>query len=307
MRLTSKITLTFCSLILILNNAYAEENAEFKSKINECNQLVKNDYAKKALDFSLQLIKQNKASRDALSCKGKAELALEQFSQAIETFKQVSQLSSTLTDKMMAQALLGNAYKGNKQIAEALESYRAALDSSKSAGNKGFERVSHELIASALFAGDKYDEALAEYQIALKLAQNDGERANIFERMAECYERQQNRDSAIEYQIKAALTHTKYGDLDKQANAQLELARMYIENNALNQAKTSIDKVLGFVKDNSDYWEAKCDIYLARLMHLSRKDAEARSLLASANKLNQALADKGLADLIQSTAASLLE
>jgi len=290
-----------CALVMSGHNVLAADSDEFKNKISECNQLVKSDKAQSALDFSAQLIKQNKLSRDAYVCKGRAELTLDQFPQAIDTFKQVKQLSVSPIDKMMAQALLGNAYKANKQTAEALESYKQALELSKSTNNKGLEKVSHELIASALFLGEKYDEALAEYQIALKLAQNDGERAEIFERMAESYERQAKRDVAIEYQIKAVLAHSQYSDLDKQANAQLELGRLYIEANLLDQAKSSIDKVLALAKDGSEYWEAKSYIYLARLNHVAKNDKEAMDLLAKADRLNQTLDDSELKELILST------
>lgn len=307
MKIKTRISLIACGLTLSIGNILAAESTDFQQKISECNQLIKSDKVQSALELSIQLVKQNKTNREVYICKGRAELALEQFPQAIDTFKQVNQLSLGAMDKMMAQALLGNAYKANKQGAEALESYKQALEISKTTGNKGLVRVSRELIASTLFLGEKYDEALAEYQNALKLAQNDEERAEIYERIAECYERQVKRDVAIEYQVKAVLAHSRYGDLDKQANAQLELGRLYIEANVLDQAKSTIDKVLNLAKGGSEYWEAKSYIYMAKLMHKLHKDIEAKEFLASAEKLNQAINDKDLVGLIQTTLKELTQ
>lgn len=298
MKTIKKIALIHLAFAMGFGHALAADNNEFNNKVNECNQLVKNDKAQNALDLSLQLIKQNKSNRDAQVCKGRAELSLEQNQQAIETFKVVSQLSSTAMDKMMSQALLGNAYKANKQADEALASYKAALEIAKTMRNQGLERVSHELIASALFLGKKYDEAIPEYQLASKLAQNDRERAESYERLAECYEKLAKLDLAIEYQVKASLAHTKYSDLDTQANVQLELGRMYTEANLFDQAKSTIDKVLALAQGGSDYWEAKSYIYLAKLMHAMHNNKEATDLLVKADRLNQKLGDETLKELI---------
>jgi len=304
MKLINKITFAVCGLALNVTNVLAAENSDMENKVSECNQLVRIGKAQNALDISTQLIKQNKTNRNAYACKGRAELALDQFPQAIDSFKQVKQLSVSAIDKMVAQALLGNAYKSNNQTDEALESYKQALEISKTTGNKGLERVSHEMIASALFLATKYDEAISEYQLALKLAQNDGERAQAYERLAECYEKQAKRDLAIEFQVKASLAHTKYSDMDAQVNSQLELGRMYIEANLFDQAKSTIDKVLALAQGGSEYWEAKSYIYLARLMHAMHNDKEATDFLVKADKLNQKLDDKTLKELILATALS---
>ena len=287
------------------NGTLAVDSSEISKKINECNQLLKSENPQKALDLSGQIIQSNSSSRDAFLCKGRAEVALYQYKQAIESFKVVGRLSNSGMDKMMASAMLGNAYKANNQLQEAIEQYQIALEAAKTLKNQGLERVSHELIASALFLATKYDEAISGYQIALKLAQNDAERGDIHERTAEAYEKLGKLDSAIEYQVRASLAHTKYSDIDKQVNSQLELARMYIDAKLYDQASTAIEKVLTVTKDASPYWEAKSYIYMAKLkLALHQKD-KANDLLASANKLNQSLQDKELTDLSDSLSKQL--
>ena len=285
--------------------AMAADSVEISKKLNECNQLLKSENPQKALDLSSQLVQLSPSSRAAFLCKGRAEVALSQRQQSIESFKAVSRLSSNDTEKMMASAMLGNAYKANNQTQEAIEQYKIALEASKSLKNQGFERVSHELIASALFLATKYDEAIAEYQIALKLAQNDGERADIHERTAEAYEKLNKRDAAIEYQVKASLAHTKYSDMDKQVNAQLELARMYIESDLYDQAGKVIEKVLAVTKDASPYWEAKCYIYMAKLKLALHQNDKANDYVALAGKLNEPLQDKDLSELLQNLSKQL--
>lgn len=305
MRLLEKALWTSCLMSLGVSSAFSMDSNEFNKKISECNQMVRESKLQKALELSGQLIKQDKSSRGAQICKGKSELALDQYAQAIETFKIVNQLSSTAMDKMMAQALLGNAYKANKQVTEALASYKNALETAKSIKNQGLERVSHELVASALFLANNYDQAMSEYQVALKLAQNDGERADLYERLAECYEKQSDMDSAINYQIKASLAHTKYSDQDKQANAQLELGRLYFEAKLFDQSAVAIEKVVAMAKDNSQYWESKSYLYLAKVKLATNKSYDAKSLLDAADKINQELKDKDLAELADSLSRQL--
>jgi tetratricopeptide (TPR) repeat protein len=298
-------TMTLVVLCAWSSQVMALDSAELSNRINECNQLIKSDNLQKALDLSSQLIRLNPSSRDVFLCKGRAEVALFQYKQAIESFKTVGRLSSTDIERMMASAILGNAYKTNNQIQEAIEQYKVALETSKTLKNKGFERVSHELIASALFLMMNYDEAIAEYQISQKLAQNDAERADIHERTAEAYEKLNQRDTAIEYQIKASLEHTKYSDMDKQVNAQLELARMYIESGLYDQATNVIEKVLVLTKDASPYWEMKCYIYMAKLKLALHQNDKANEYLVLANRLNEPLQDKDLSELLHNLSKQL--
>ena len=303
MRLLNKMM--FVVLAIWSSGALAIDSAEISKKINDCNQSLKSENPQKALDLSSQIIQLNPSSKDAFLCKARAEVALSQYKQAIESFKVVGRLSGSGVDKMMATAMLGNAYKANNQFQDAIEQYKMALETAKTLKNQGLERVSHELIASALFLASKYDEAISEYQIALKLAQNDAERADIHERTAEAYEKLGKLDSAIEYQVKASLAHTKYSDIDKQVNSQLELARMYIDANLYDQASAAIEKVLAVTKDASPYWEAKSYIYMAKLKLALHQNDKANDLLTSAKKLNQSMQDKELSDLSDSVSKQL--
>ncbi len=300
MRMFKKIAWSICLIYIGLTHVHAANSDALNPKINECNQMLKSFMSQKALDLSEELIKQDKFNRAAQLCKGKSELALGLNAQAISTFHFVEQLSKTSTEKMMAKAFIGNAYLANKQAAEALTNYKVALELAKSEKNLGFERVSHNLIASALFLATNYDEAISEYQIALKLAQNDAERADIYERFAECYEKKSNLDSAIDYQIKAALAHTKYSDQDKQANAQLELGRLYFESRLLDQSMVAIEKVVAMAKDNSPYWESKSYLYLAKTKIAMNKSADAITLLTNAKRINDELKDNEISELIKS-------
>jgi tetratricopeptide (TPR) repeat protein len=292
---------TLLGLIIVagFHTSMAAENTNSESSINQCNQYNSDGSNQKALELANQLLSQNRSNRDALICKGKAELGLNKNLEAIETFKLVKKNTNSNLDKMMAGAMLGNAYKADHRFKEALDEYNGALTISKTLNNKGFERVSNELVASALVEQKKYAEAIDTLNLALKLAQNDSERANIYELIANVYEKDSKIDTAIEYQLKASIAHTKYGDLNQQANVSLELGRLYIVAHNTEKAEYYIQKVHQLAVDNGGpYWEAKSDIYLAKLRLSQDNKKEAGATLDQADKINATLQDKEINDLI---------
>ena len=291
---------------LLFSGTALAENSDLNKKINDCNQFIKDGMPEKALDFAAQLLKQNKGNREVVLCKGRAQTALNQFGGAVDTLKQAEQLSTSPTEHMMAWAMVGNAYLGNQQYSEAIVSYQQSLELAKTQKLKNFERIAQGLIAQTLSAQKQYDEAISHYQAGLKLAGNDGERADTFEKIAAIYEQQGKQDMAIEYQVKAVVTHTHYGDLDNQANAGIELGRMYIAAGIFDQAENSINKVLKLAVDNGGaYWEAKSNWYLAKLKLASHQQSQAKSLLEKALKLAEEVGDAGLANEIVSTMSQL--
>lgn len=290
------VSISFLLLSLFSTISFADD-AELNKKITDCNQLVKNGSPEKALDFSNQLIKKNPKNRDAVLCKARAQMALNQFADAVPTLTTVDQLSSSPNDHMMALAMLGNAYKGNQQLNEAVASYQQSMDIAKAQKNKSFERITYGLVGEAQLLKKQYDEAITSYQSALKLALNDNERADAFEHMANIYNLQQKHNQAIEYQLKAALAYTHYGDLDAQANAGLELGRIYMDAGEYEQAEKSINKILKLAVDNGGaYWEVKSDLYLAQVKIRNHQNNEAQKLLEAAQKLNKEVGDSALSE-----------
>ena len=290
------VSISFLFFVFFSSMAFADD-AELNKKITDCNQLVKNEAPEKALDISNQLLKKNPKNREVFLCKARAQMALNQFADAVPTLTAVDQLSNSPSEHMMSLAMLGNAYKGNKQLSEAILSYQQSMDIAKTQKNKSFERITYSLVAEAKALNQQPDEAIVSYQAALKLALNDNERADAFEHMAAIYNHQQKHNQAIEYQLKATLAYTHYGDLDAQANAGLELGRIYMDAGDFEQAEKSINKILKLAVDNGGaYWEVKSDLYLAKVKMASHQSNEAQKLLEAAQKLNKEVGDSSMAE-----------
>ena len=292
----SFLCLSFLFSALFSTTSFAD-NAELNKKIADCNQLVKSETPEKALDLSDQLFKKNPNNREVVLCKARAQMALNQYADAVPTLTTADQLSNSPNDHMMSIAMLGNAYKGNQHFKEAIASYQQAMDIAKAQKNKIFEHITYGLVGEAQALNKQFDEAIASYQEGLKLALNDNERANAFEHIASIYNQQQKHNQAIEYQIKATLAYTHYGDLDAQANAGLELGRIYMDAGEFEQAERSLNKILKLAVDNGGaYWEVKSDLYLAKVKLASHQNNEAQKLLEAAQKLNKEVGDAYLAE-----------
>lgn len=297
-----------CLLLVLFCKMSFADDGELNTKIADCNQMVKSSSPEKALDLASQLLKKSTKNREVYLCKARAQMSLSRFADAVPTLMIIDQLSNSPNDHMMALAMLGNAYKGNQQLDQAVASYQKSMDIAKTQKNKSFERITFGLIAETQTLNKQYDEAIISYQSALKLALNDNERADAYEHIASIYNIQQKHNQAIEFQVKAALAYTHYGDLDAQANAGLELGRIYMDAGELEQAEKSINKILKLAVDNGGaYWEAKADLYLAKVKLANHQNNEAEKLLQAAQKINKELGDGLLAEAISAASNQLVK
>lgn len=295
------LPISFMLLSLFSTVSFADD-AELNNKIAICNQMVKEGSLEKALDYSNQLIKKNPKSRETVLCKARAQIALNQFSDAVPTLTIVNQLSNSPNDRMVSLAMLGNAYKGNHQYGEAIASYQQSMDIAKTEKNVSFERITHNLIGEVQVINNELDEAIESYQTSLKLALNDNERADAYERVASIFSQEQKHNQAIEYQLKAAIAYMHYGDLDAQANAGLELGRIYMEAGEFDQAEKAINKILKLSVDNGGaYWEVKSNLYLAKLKIATQQNNDALKFLENAMRVNKEVGDSTLAENIELT------
>ena len=298
-------SISFLFLTMFSTLTFAD-SAELNKKIADCNQLIKSGTPEKALDLSNQLFKKNPKNREVVLCKARAQMALNRFADAVPTLTTADQLSNSPNDHMISLAMLGNAYKGNQQFKQAIASYQQGMDIAKAQKNKSFERITYGLVGEVQVLNKQFDDAITSYQEGFKLALNDNERAEAFENIASIYNQQQKHNQAIEYQLKATLAYTKYGDLDAQANAGLELGRIYVDAGEFEQAERSINKILKLAVDNGGaYWEVKSDLYLAKVKLANHQNNEAQKLLEAAQKLNKEVGDAYLAEGISAALSQL--
>ncbi len=115
-----------------------------------------------------------------------------------------------------------------------------------------------------LFENERYDEALKKYNEALKLAENDSEKALIQSKAIICYYRMNDIDNANKAINSFKQTFSKLDIKNYLAEFQIELAGYYIRNKDNANAKKILDEV---IKNYSNtkfenlgrYWMAKLE------------------------------------------------
>ncbi len=139
-----------------------------------------------------------------------------------------------------------------------------------------------------------------------KLSANDNERADNFARIAAAYSKLGNHDLAIENQIKATLAEDRAGDQDHQANAYLELGRIYTAAAQYDKAESAINKTIQLSKEQGGaYWEAKSYYYMALTKAANGQPAVAKTLLTDAQGICEKVGEQELNNEIKQALANL--
>lgn len=286
----SLITLTFISTTLLLNNVNAMDSA-----MSACNQAVEKGDAATALSLSSKVLSKNKNDKDALICQGRALSAQGDLSGAVTSFKAAIDNSVDVFDKTVASILMGNAYKVARQYDQATASYQQSLAFAQADKNQKFERISQNLIGDAYFSDKKFEQALAAYTLANKLSANDNERGESFENIALMHHRLGQHDSALEYQIKAYLTHEKVGTLDQYAHSSIELGRYYTLTKNYLSAESTLNKIIKFAKEQGGaYYEAQGSYLLAKVKVATGDVESAKALVQNAKLIAKNANDNAL-------------
>lgn len=124
---------------------------------------------------------------------------------------------------------------------------------------------------------------------------NDGERADSYERLANTYSTLGLHDLAIEHQVKATLLQKRSGTLDQNANASMEMGRIYTAAKEYQNAERAYLKLIQFAKDNGGaYYEAKANMGLAQTKIAMGDAAAAKSLLAESERIAKSIGDNDL-------------
>jgi tetratricopeptide (TPR) repeat protein len=286
--------LTPLALLILATNTLAEP-IQIQDKINQCNQLIKDEKSEEALKLALRLIAQEKNNREAMLCEARAQSTMGQYRDSISTLNSALSLAKQPLDRMITLTMLGNSYKNLEMYPEAKAQYESILLLAQTHKNTGFQRIAHSLMGSIEYLKNEYDSALKSYLASLKYAANDNERADIYSRISEIYKSTKNLDASIEYQIKALIATAHYGDLEKQAEAGLTLGRLYAEAKQYKQAEQALYKVLNLSIDNEGpYFTVISYIEIIKLKLATNDNHEARQLIEKAKKVNQELGDNKL-------------
>lgn len=298
-KLENTLYLSFIYLILFNLNV---NSAEVDPQIIACNAALNSQQYDAAISKANVAIKQKELASQGMMCKGRALLALGKQGEAKAEFMAAEKKASNDFDRTVANLLLGNMEKEEQHFQEAIKLYEVALTSAKKDDNRNFTRVSYNLIGETYGMLNDHATALKYLEEGEKLALNDNERADSYERIAASYLAQQQFENAVKYQIKGVSMQQKAGTLDQYAEANLTLGQIYTEGKDFSNAEKTYAKLIKFSQDNGGaYYEAKTNIYLAQTKQAQGDTASAKALLIEAKTIADKIKATDLSALIETT------
>ena len=293
----------FIALILLSFNA---NSAELSEQTAACTQALDKGNLVKALEVSSEILKADAKNRDGLLCQGRALGAQGKYAESLSALELSVAQAKTGFDAIISHLLIGNLHKDNKKNAEALASYEKSITIAKKENNDKFTRINHNLIGEVHATTQDFNAALTNYLAGEKLAYNDNERADNFERLATTYSALGKHNEAIEFQVKAIIMQKKSGTLDQYANASLEMGRIYIAAKELQNAERTYTKLVQFSQENGGaYYEVKANMGLAQTKMAAGDAAAAKAYVINAQKLVKTVGDADLTAEVNTTLAKL--
>lgn len=275
-------------------------SAEVDPKIIACNAALNNQQYESAITKANAAIKQKDLAAQGMMCKGRALLALGKKEEAKAEFISADKNASNDFDKTVANLLLGNLEKEQKHYQEAIKLYETSLAFAKKDDNRNFTRVSYNLIGETYGLLNDHVTSLKYLEEGEKLAMNDNERADSFERIAANYQAQHQFDQAIAYQIKGIAMQRKAGTLDQYAEANLTLGQLHTQNKDFVNAEATYAKLIQFSQENGGaYYEAKTLVYLAQAKQAQGDSTAANQHFAEAEIIAKKIQAHDLSDLIK--------
>ena len=295
-------TLSLIITLLFSNNIYAENmDAVTCAKSLEAGNIAS------ALAQANTLLNNNKNDKDALICQGRALSEKADFQGALAAFKLAEEYSAGAFDKTIATLLMGNAYTSLKQSALAINSYQQTISNAKAANSPAFERLAYNAIGNVYFDDQQFEKALVSYMAGNKLAANDNERGESYEKVALTHHAMKQHDLALEYQIKAYFMHAAVGTLDQLAHTSIELGRYYTFSKNYISAENTLNKIIKLAKEQGGaYYEARASYVLAKVKVATGDVVTAKALIEHAKSIAKKTNDKALEVEINQETADLL-
>lgn len=294
------------SFILLISMSFNLKADDLSNQLAKCNQaLEKGDYAA-SIKIASEMLKTDKMYREALICKGRALGADGNYQEGLKALELAANNSSVGFEQIIAHILIGNLHKKNQQLNDAIASYEKSLNISKTTNDAKFERINHHYIGDIQTLKQDLNVALASYQEGSKLAMNDNERAESFERIAATYTALKQYDLAVDHRLKATNMQQKAGTLDDYANASYALGQTYKNAKDYEAAERTFTKLLQFSKDNGGaYYEAKANVGLAEVKASKGEKGSAISMYTEALKVAKNIGENELAVEIEAALKKL--
>ena len=267
-----------------------------------CEQALEAGDPGKGVAVALDGAKSDSEKREAYLCQGRAHEALGQYDAALVSLQSAQQLATQPVEKMIALTLQGNVLRAAKKPAEATTAYRQSLQIALNEKNAAFELIDRNQLGAVLEESGDTAAALDQYQLGLKIAANDNERADSHARIAGAQSLLGQHDKAIEHQLKSVLYEEKAGDFNHYANAMLELGRICLVGKQYAAAEKWINKFLGTIAEAGDsYWQARARFLLGQVKSAKGEGNAAREQWTQAKAMVERIgARQLLAEIVQS-------
>ena len=283
------------ALVFIISPLFFNNVSALPVEVVACNQALGKSNGIAALNEVAKLLITNKNDKDALICQGRAFLLTGDYKQALEAFNGATENSQNAFDKSVSSLLAGHAHKALQQFDLAIMDYQQTILHATTANNQAFIRLGHSATGDVHAQNSHLEQALTEYRIASKLAENDNERAESYEKIALTYHHLNQHDAALEYQIKAFLMNEQVGNLDQYAHTSIELGRYYSLTKNYVSAENVLNKIIKFAKDQGGaYFEAQGSYILAKVKVATGDIPAAKLLIAHAKALAKTTNDQAL-------------
>jgi tetratricopeptide (TPR) repeat protein len=268
--------------------ALAVSTTALANGAESCSQALEAGDAAKAAALAQEALRSPSGKREAYICLGRAMGTLGKHDEALAALQSAEQLSTQPVERIIVLTLLGNQLRSAKKADAAIEAYRKSLEIARAEKNTGFELISLNQIGSAQEEGGNPSAALEQYQLGLKLAANDNERADSHSRIAAAYSLLGQHDKAIEHQLKAVLFEERAGDFNHYAYANIELGRICLVARQYAEAEKWLNKFIGTIAEAGDsYWQAKARYMLARVKSAKGAEGEAAAQFSQAKAMAQ--------------------
>lgn len=275
---------------------------EVAEKLGECTEALNKGDLNTAVKTSTDLLKLDPKNHDGLQCNGRALGAQGKYAEAVNALEASAVNTTDGFEQIISYLFLGNLHKDNNKNAEAIASYEKSIKVCELEKNDKYKRISLNLMAEAQAQNKDFSAALTSYLEGSKLAMNDNERADSFERLAATYKVLGQYDQAIEYQIKGVSMQQKAGTLDQYASANITLGNIYIAAKDYANAEKTFANLAKFSNDQGGaYFEAKADVGLAQTKTASGDATAAKVFVDKAKIIAKDTNDKALEQEIEST------
>ena len=305
---TNTLKKLFIALFFISFNASAQDVTE---KNAACNTALDKGNVANAIVIADEILLQDANNHNALLCKGRAlgaqsPAAQGKYEAALSALELAAKQSKPGFEEIISYLLIGNLHKQNNKNTEAIANYEKSLKVSEAEKNDKFKLINHNLMGETQAQNGDLNAALASYLAGYKLAMNDNERADSFERLGATYSALGQHDLAIEHQLKGMLQQQKVGTLDQYADACLAMGRVYVKAKEYPQAEKIYTKLIQFAKDNGGaYYEAKASYGLAQVSAAKGDSGNAKTIMGDALKIAKSIGDSGLATDIETSIKNL--